>query len=163
MDHRIEYPERDCPFYRLTNSERGGRYRLIKHVLTDPHRSVLLVHTKLEIIDRSLLGKLHLYALLAPHIARHGAGNSGWCSEIGGNELLHAERKDLHLVMGCSSGFLRRSVGYVGTSDGWQDLMDNFKMDWEFRAAKEGNIALTGEIGLQGGDEFAIAIALGGS
>ena len=163
LDHRIEYPERDCPFYRLTNSERGGRYRLIKHVLTDPHRSVLLVHTKLEISDRSLLGNLHLYALLSPHIARHGAGNSGWCSEIGGNELLHAERKDLHLVMGCSSGFLRRSVGYVGTSDGWQDLMDNFKMDWEFRAAKEGNIALTGEIGLQGGDEFAIAIALGGS
>lgn len=163
LDHRIEYPERDCPFYRLTNSERGGRYRLIKHVLTDPHRSVLLVHTKLEILDRSLLGKLHLYALLAPHIARHGAGNSGWCSEIGGNELLHAEREDLHLVMGCSNGFLRRSVGYVGTSDGWQDLMDNFKMDWEFRAAKEGNIALTGEIGLQGGDEFAIAIALGGS
>src|SRR5476649_2829146 len=29
LDHRIEYPERDCVFYRLTNSERGGRYRLI--------------------------------------------------------------------------------------------------------------------------------------
>jgi hypothetical protein len=49
----------------------------------------------------------------------------------------------------------------VGASDGWQDLMDNFKMDWEFREAGEGNIALTGEINLQGGDEFAIAIALG--
>ncbi len=163
LDHRIDYPERDCPFYRLTNSERGGRYRLIKHILTDPHRSVLLVHTKLEILDDSLRGKLHLYALLAPHLARHGAGNSGWSSEIGGNKLLHAERKDLHLVMGCSSGFLRRAVGYVGASDGWQDLMDNFRMDWEFPAAKEGNIALTGEIGLQDGDEFAIAIALGGS
>ena len=163
LDHRIEYPERDCPFYRLTNSERSGRYRLIKHVLTDPHRSVLLVHTKLEILDDSLRGKLHLYALLAPHLARHGAGNSGWCSEIGGIKLLHAERKSLHLVMGCSSGFLRRSVGYVGASDGWQDLMDNFKMDWEFPVAEEGNIALTGEIKLQDGDEFAIAIALGGS
>jgi glucoamylase len=163
LDHKIEYPERDCPFYRLTNSERSGRYRLIKHVLTDPHRSVLLVHTKLEIFDASLRGKLHLYALLAPHLARHGAGNSGWSSEIGGNRLLHAERRGLHLVMGCSSGFLRRSVGYVGASDGWQDLMDNFRMDWEFPAANEGNIALIGEIGLQDGDEFAIAIALGGS
>ena len=46
LDHRIEYPERDCVFYRLTNSEPNGRYRLIKHVLADPHRSVLLVHTK---------------------------------------------------------------------------------------------------------------------
>ncbi len=163
LDHRIEYPERDCLFYRLTNSERDGRYRLLKHVLSDPHRSVLLVHTKVEMLDNSLRGKLRLYALLAPHIARHGAGNSGWCSEIGGNTLLHAERQGVHLVMGCSRGFLRRSVGYVGTSDGWQDLMKNFKMDWEFNAAEDGNIALTGEIDLQGGDGFTIAIALGGS
>ena len=37
LEHRIEYPEKDCVFYRLTNSERNGRYRLIKHVLADPH------------------------------------------------------------------------------------------------------------------------------
>jgi len=163
LDHRIEYPERDCVFYRLTNSEPNGRYRLIKHILADPHRSVVLLHTKLEVLDESLRGKLHLYALLAPHLARHGAGNYGWCSEVGGNHLLQAERKGMHLVMGCSRGFSRRSVGYVGASDGWQDLMSNFKMDWKFHHAEDGNIALTGEIDLQGGDEFTIAIALGRS
>ena len=163
LDHRIEYPERDCLFYRLTNSEPNGRYRLIKHILADPHRSVVLMHTQLEVLDESLRGKLRLYALLAPHLARQGAGNSGWCSEIGGNNLLHAERKGVHLVMGCSGGFSRRSVGYVGASDGWQDLMNNFKMDWEFRAAGHGNIALTGEIVPQGGEPFTIAIAFGRS
>jgi glucoamylase len=163
LDHKIEYPERDCPFYRLTNSERNGRYRLIKYVLTDPHRSVLLVHARLEVLDKSLHGKLRLYALLAPHIARHGAGNSGWCSEISAHKLLRAERGSTHLVMGCSAGFSRRSVGYVGASDGWQDLMDNFKMDWEFCTAENGNIALTGEIDLQHKNEFTIGIALGGS
>jgi glucoamylase len=163
LDHRVEYPERDCVFYRLTNSEPNGRYRIIKHVLTDPHRSVLLVHTKVEVLDESLHGKLRLYALLAPHLARYGAGNSGWCSEIGGNQLLQAARGEVHLLMGCTCGFSRRSVGYVGASDGWQDLMDNFKMDWEFRAAEKGNIALTGEIALHDTDEFTIGIALGGS
>src|SRR5271154_6095774 len=113
--HQIEYPERDCLFYRLTNSERNGRYRLIKHVLTDPHRSVLLVHTKLEVLDKSLRGKLKLYALLAPHLARYGAGNSGWCSEISGHKVLRAERAGTHLVMVCSTNFSRRSVGYVGS------------------------------------------------
>jgi len=49
----------------------------VKDVLTDPHRSVLLVHTKLEVFDESLRGKLRLYALLAPHLAGFGAGNSG--------------------------------------------------------------------------------------
>src|SRR5207244_11257076 len=46
LDHLIEYPARDCLFYRLTNSEPRGRYRIVKRVLTDPHLSVLLVHTK---------------------------------------------------------------------------------------------------------------------
>jgi len=163
LEHRIEYPERDCVFYRLTNSDPGGRYRLIKHVLTDPHRSVLLLHTKVEVLDESLRGKLKLYALLAPHIARYGAGNSGSCSEIGATKIIHAHREAVHLVMACSPDFSRRSVGYVGASDGWQDLMDNFKMDWEFHKAEGGNIALTGEVGLQSSGEFTIAIACGGS
>jgi glucoamylase len=163
LDHCTEYPERDCPFYRIVNTERSGRYRLIKHVLTDAHRSVLLVHTKLEIVDESLRAKLRVYALLAPHIARYGAGNSGRCVELGGNKLMHAQRADVHLLMGCSTGFGRRSVGYVGASDGWQDLIEDFSMDWEFRAAKNGNIALTGEIDLRARDEFMVAVALGGS
>ena len=159
--HQIEYPERDCVFYRLINSDPQGRYRLIKHVLTDPHRSVLLLHTKIEVRDKSLRGKLRLYALLAPHIARYGAGNSGFCSEIGATKLLHARRDSVHLVMACTPDFSRRSVGYVGASDGWQDLMGNFKMDWEFHAAESGNIALTGEVNLPKSGEFTIAVACG--
>ena len=159
LDHQIEYPEHDCLFYRLTNSDRNGRYRLVKQVLTDPHRSVLMVHTKIEVLDKALLGKLRLYTLLAPQ----GTDNSAWCSEIGGSALLHAQRGAVHLVLGSSCGFARRSVGYVGTSDGWQDLMDNFKMDWEFRTAERGNVALTGEIMLPRNGEFTIAIGCGGS
>jgi glucoamylase len=163
LNHRIEYPEPACVFYRLTNSEPDGRYRLIKHVLADPHHSVLLVHTRVEVTDAALRGKLRLYALLAPHIARYGAGNSGSCSEIAGANLIHAQREGAHLVMACNTGFSRRSVGYVGASDGWQDLMGNFKMDWEFRRAEKGNIALTGEIALPDSGEFTIAIACGAS
>lgn len=163
LDHQLEYPERDCVLYRLTNSERNGRYRIIKEVVTDPHRSVLLVHTRLEVLDETLRGKLRLYALLAPHLARHGAGNSGSTVDIGGKKLLRAARGNVHLVMGCTSGFARRSAGYVGSSDGWQDLMDNFQMDWEFVSAENGNIALTGEVDLSSGDEFTLGIALGRS
>ena len=163
LTHAIEYPERDCLFYRLTNVEPRRRYRLVKYVFADPHRSVLLVHTKLEVLDESLRGRLSVYALLAPHLAGCGAGNSGWCSEIGDNKLLHAQRKNTHLLMACSSGFSRRSVGYVGFSDGWQDLMHNFKMDWEFKAAENGNIALTAEVELRDDGEFTVAVALGRS
>src|SRR5262244_443276 len=64
LTHAIDYPERDCLFYRV-----------VKHIFADPHQSVLLVHTKVEVLDESLRRKLRLYALLAPHIAGFGAGN----------------------------------------------------------------------------------------
>jgi glucoamylase len=163
LDHQIEYPEHNSLLYRLTNSERNGRYRVVKEILTDPERPVLLVHTLLDVSDESLRGKLKLYALLAPHIAKYGAGNSGCWSEIGASKLLRAEREGFHVVLGCDSGFVRRSVGYVGFSDGWQDLMNNFKMDWEFTSAESGNIALTAEVDLRRGNQFTIAIAIGES
>jgi len=162
LDHEMEYPEKGCLFYRLTNTERNGRYRLIKHILTDPHRSVLLIRTKLEILDPALKDKLRLYALLAPHLERCGAGNSGRCVEISGSRLLQAQRGNFHLSMACTTHFTRMSAGYAGTSDGWQDLQ-NFKMDWEFASAENGNIALTGEIDPRRGDEFTVAIAFGQS
>jgi len=74
-----------------------------------------------------------------------------------------AQRENVHLVMACSTGFSRRSIGYVGFSDGWQDLMQHFKMEWEFPSAEKGNIALTGGINLPDSGEFTIAVAFGRS
>jgi len=39
--------------------------------------------------------------------------------------------------------------------------MHNFKMDWEFPAAENGNIALTAEVDLPDTGEFEIGVALG--
>lgn len=180
LRHEIEMPERGVLLYKLTNSEPAGRYRLTKHVLTDPHRSVLLVHTRLEIGDVALRGKLRLYALLSPHLGGQGAGNHADWLDLGDRTLLHAERDDFHLVLGCDRGFSRRSVGFVGTSDGWQDLFKgNFAMDWQYREARDGNVALTGEVNLAGaadgqgndgdgggaphGAEFVLGVAFGDS
>src|SRR5262245_11592732 len=127
--------------------------------MADPHQSVLLVRTRLEVHDTELRGKLRLYALLAPF----GANNSAWCREISGSPVLHAQRENVHLIAGCSVSFSRRSVGFVGFSDGWQDLMPDFRMDWEFRSAEGGNIALTGEIIPPESGEFTVAVACGGS
>ena len=151
LHHEIEMPERGALFYKLTNSDRNGRYRLIKHVLTDPHHAALLIHTRLEIMDESLRGTLKLFALLAPHLDGHGWDNRGAWLNMASRTLLHAERENVHLIFGCDHGFSRRSVGYVGTSDGWTDLFKgNFKMDWEFSSAGPGNIALFGEVNLTG-------------
>lgn len=161
LEHKTEYPEQSALLYRLTNSDREGRYRLVKEIVVDPHSAVLLMHTRLEIFDPKLRGKLRLFALLAPHLKGTGKNNSaGWCG-LDGRKLFDAQREDINMSFGCAPDFTRRSVGYVGFSDGWQDLMDNFRMDWEFERAEDGNIALTGEIDLSAGMEFTLGVGFG--
>jgi glucoamylase len=161
--HQTEYPEKNALLYRLTNSDRAGRYRVIKEIVSDPHSSVLLIHTRLEILDPELSGKLRVYALLAPHMKGTGKNNSAaWCG-LGGRKLFDVQREDINMSFGCSPDFTRRSVGYVGFSDGWQDLKDNFKMDWAFDRAENGNIALTGEVDLSRGMQFTLGVAFGHS
>lgn len=159
--HHIEYPEPNALFYRLTNSDREGRYRLVKEIVVDPHSSVLLMHARLEVLDPMLRGKLHLYALLAPHMKGTGKNNSARLCGVGGRKLIEVQREDIDLSFGCAPDFTRRSVGYVGFSDGRQDLMDNFQMDWEFEQAEDGNLALTGEIDLSDGMEFTLGVGFG--
>ena len=162
LRHEVDYPERNCLLYRLTNSDPAGRYRIVKHVLADPHRSVVLMHVRLEVADENLRRKLKMYALLAPHLLRGGSDNSAWVCEFAGRRLFHVAREDVHLSFGCEPDFTRRSVGYAGASDGWRDLVDNLRMDWEFRAAERGNIALTAELD-SSREEWTLGIALGRS
>ena len=161
LEHRIDYPEPNSLLYRLTNSDRDGRYRLIKEIIAEPHSSVLLMRARLEITDPKPRGKLRLYALLAPHVKGWGRNNSAECRGIDGQKFLAAWREDIDLMYGAVPGFLRRSIGYVGRSDGWQDLMGNFKMDWEFARAENGNLSLMGEIDLSRGMEFTLGVAFG--
>ncbi|HEV2394549.1 MAG TPA: glycoside hydrolase family 15 protein [Verrucomicrobiae bacterium] len=163
LDHQIQYPEQSTLYYLITNSEPNHRYRLIKEILADPHSSVFLMRTRLEILDESLRGKLKIYALLAPHMKGLGQHNSAWWFDIDCRPVFHVQREELHMVFGALPDFTRRSVGYVGSSDGWQDLMDNFKMDWTFQKAEDGNIALTAEIALSHDNQFVIGAAFGRS
>lgn len=163
LEYQVEYPEPGTLFYRLTTTDRESRYRLVKEIITDPHASVFLLRTRLEILEPRLAGKLRVYALLAPHIKGLGQHNSAWWLDVDCRPVFHVEREDLHMVFGAAPDFLRRSVGYVGYSDGWQDLMSNFKMDWEFQRAEDGNIALTAEMDFSAGNQAVLGVAFGRS
>jgi len=148
--------------YRCTNSDPDGRYAIVKEIITDPHLACVLQHTKLT-GDESLVSKLKLYALCAPHIEVAGWGNSGYVARVAGRTILIAERKGTWLAMAATVPFSRVSCGYVGASDGWTDLHGNFQMDWEFDRAPDGNIALTGELDLTATREFTLGLAFGKS
>src|SRR5882757_7231810 len=154
--------EPGVPAFELTNTETGGRYRIHKEVFTDPYRNVVLQKIRFE----PLQGKLsdyRLYALLSPHLANFGDGNTGWVGDYKGLSMFLAEHGGTALALASSAPWKKMSVGFVGTSDGWQDLAEHFQMEWEYQRADNGNIACTGEIDLAAcNGEFVLALGFGG-
>ncbi len=76
--------------------------------------------------------------------------------------MLFAQRDGSALAFACSVPWLKRSVGFVGFSDGWQDLLAHKAMTWEYTRAEDGNVALTAEIDLKRcKGEFVIAVGFG--
>ncbi len=154
--------EPGVPVYELTNTDIQGRYRILKEVLSDPYRNVVLQKIRFEPLQGSL-GDYRLYALLAPHLANFGTGNTGWVGDYKGVPMLFADRGACALAFACSSPWRKMSVGFSGFSDGWQDLSQNYQMTWEYTRAENGNIALTGEVDLAAcGGEFVLALGFGG-
>ena len=137
-----------------------GRYTLVREMISDPHYPVVLVHVRLE-GDEELLSRLHVYALLSPHLEGGGMGNSARVADVAGKRVVIAWRDAISLTMSADCGLSRASCGYVGASDGWQDLKQNFKMDWEFGSALDGNIAIMGEIPMEHTREFTLGIGFG--
>lgn len=136
------------PAFSIVNTCRQGRYRIEKTILTDPQRDTVLQQTRLFAL-KGELSDYRLYVLLAPHLGNHGAGNTGWMGEYKDVPMLFAERDGSALALACSVPWRNRSVGFVGFSDGWQDLSSHKQMTWVYARAENGNVALTAEIDLE--------------
>src|SRR5579872_3210609 len=125
--HDIATQVEGVPAFRLTNTCDKHRYRIEKEILADPTREVILQKVRLTPLQGALTD-YGLYALLAPHLGNCGGGNTAWVDEVKGVPMLFAERDGTALALACSTGWSRRSVGFVGVSDGWQDLTQNKRM-----------------------------------
>ncbi|HEV3207110.1 MAG TPA: glucan 1,4-alpha-glucosidase [Terriglobales bacterium] len=154
--------EPGVPVYELTNTELEGRYQIQKEVFSDPYRNVVLQRIRFVPL-KGTLSDYRLYALLSPHLANAGAGNTGWVGDYKGTPMLLAQRDDCALSFACSTPWRNMSVGFVGFSDGWQDLSQHYQLAWNYTRAENGNIALTGEIDLAAcGGECVLALGFGG-
>jgi glucoamylase len=81
--------------------------------------------------------------------------------QVAGRRVLLAWKGGTSLALACDRGFTRSSCGYVGASDGYQDLMSDMTMSWCFGQALNGNIAVMGEIDAARHREFNVVIGLG--
>lgn len=147
--YTIETPSPTVPLPTVTHE--GDGYRLALEIVPDPAREALLLRYRLEGEGATL------YPLLAPHLGANGADNDAWLDERGG---LCAVGGAEALVLLSDTGFSKRSVGYVGVSDGWQDFARNGSMRWSFDRAAHGNVALMGELS---GPEGVLVVGFAGT
>ncbi len=148
--------------YRITNYDPDGRYAIYKEVIADSGLPCILQYTQLK-GNADVLADLHLYVYLTPHLESSGWHNNAYVVEVAGQELLVAERNGAWLAMGATVPLTKLSCGYVGYSDGLTDIRSDYRMDWEFDKAPDGNVALTGELDFRSKPEFILGIALGNS
>ena len=160
LESSIEYIGEYGLGARIINADPDGRYQIQAEVISDPHQPCVLLATTLR-GDPAFIRDLHLYVLLAPHLEVGGHNNNGNVARIAGREFLTAHKQGTWLALAATVPFVRRSCGYVGTTDAWQQLARNFRLTDEFAAATDGNIALCGELDLRESQQFTLALGFG--
>jgi glucoamylase len=153
-NHRVELVDRHSLTYRQIDTAKSGRYRIVKTYVTDPARDALLVDVRFE----SLTGRPYrVYALFDPALANNGNDDSGTTAA---GALLARDAKAGSALIATPS-FTRTSTAYLGASDGWADLRDDFTMDWQYRSSPNGNVAQTALTRLDGVHSRHLTLALG--
>ena len=160
---RLTWLAPGVPGFRIENTCREGRYRIVKEIVADPHRDAVLQRIRFEPLTGDL-DDFRAYVLLAPHVGNAGAHNTAWTGEFKGTPVLCASRDGSALAVASSPDWTAMSAGFVGISDGWQDLTAHGAMTWHFDRAEDGNVALMGEVDLAAcGGTFEVALAFGDS
>ncbi|MCB9253928.1 MAG: hypothetical protein H6617_04535 [Bdellovibrionaceae bacterium] len=145
-----------APAFEVIERDRAGRYEIQKTIWADPDSDTLLQQVRFI----AHVEGLSLYYLHKPAAANSLFGDSAQSEP----ELLAGEENGVFSawqVVRVSKGWKKKSVGYVGKSDGFTDLQSDFKMDYAFESAPQGNVALTGQIDIPsevGSYDFSVSI-----
>jgi glucoamylase len=165
----------------LVNTANNGKYRIEKRIFTDPNRDSLVVRVTFTALVGHL-GDFNLYTLYHPALDDAGTATTASSMTVNGTLLFAAQ----HVVsagtldQGDASVLLTSlpfkagmmSSGFVGLSDGWQDLKGSqppdFTMNWTYDSATNGNVAQMGQFDLSAhaGDtaiQFDLVLGFGNS
>ena len=156
----ISRPDPPALVVDVQTAEPGGAFRLSKRILTDPDRATLVVHGRYD-AGSAEAAENRLFVLLAPHVEGRGRSNSARIVRHRGRTYLVAWRHDTYLALACSEDFSASSCGFVGVSDGWQDVARNGRLTVRHTAALDGNVALCGQIAAVPGRPFTLALGFG--
>jgi len=140
------------PAYRLTNTDKQGRFVIIKDVFTDPDHQTLMLRVTLK----ALKGPVTPYVVLDPSVANTSGDDTG----LANVSRLAAFEGDTALSLHPSIPFQKASTGFTG-KDALADLLKTGALG-ELKSAtgEKGNVRAVGSF-KPVGDSFTFDLALG--
>lgn len=156
---QVSYYDAEGLTVRIVGTEATGAYSIEQFIVTDPRTAVVRMHTRMELHRPNL----RVYVLFKP--AAQGRASDDYGRFDSAERAMFgadtAGGEGFHSALVAQPAFSEGSVGFVGFTDGWQDLSQNFRLTRFAHLAGPGNVAITGEIPLQGATSFAFDLALG--
>ena len=157
-DHAVRLVEPRALAYEQVNTAKSGRYRITKTYVTDPERSSVLVRVRFEALQP---GDYRLFVLHDPAMGNSSRHDIASRRGNGRDVALVASEGPTAGALVAARGFERTSSGFVGTSDGWTDLEEDMRLDFDYDTATDGNVLQTGELALEEGPSTEVTLALG--
>lgn len=141
--------------YKIINRDKEGKYEIEKHIFTDPDQQSLFV----RVIFRAYEKGLTPYLYLNPHINNTGSNDKAWVR----NATLNAAEENKFLTVISSKKFRQSSVGFVGISDGINELKDNGHLVhiYESTGDETGNVAMIAKLNPMTTNESTYDIVIG--
>jgi len=149
----------------IAGHEKNNRYSFVQKIVTDPAMPVVRIHTEFHGAPN-----LRIFILFKPTVENTAWANAGYTRSSGliachlnsarAIRSSNCDENSTHVALLSGTGFGKTSAGYVGFTDGWQDLSRNFHITESITSSGPGNIALTGEIPTGGKSEVNYDLAV---
>ncbi|MGB4813128.1 MAG: glycoside hydrolase family 15 protein [Methylophilaceae bacterium] len=143
-NYEVRQPSPGVPV--VTIIHRHPRFTFTLQICPSQSRDVLLLRYQLE-GDESL----RPYALMAARLGGDAEADQASVSNHNGRTVLCAEQGPFGLALAAaaqdgSDAWQRCSVGYLESSDGWQNFNQLGRMTWQYDTAGPGAVSLMGEL-----------------
>ena len=141
------------PAYKVTTTDRQGRFTIEKRIFTDPDRNALFV----RVTVRALKGPATPFLVLEPHMANTGGGDAGAASP----SALTANEGKAFLSLKASAPFVAATVSDLVNNDALTPLKSAKLTGMATTGDKRGAIVLTAELPEQTSGETIYDLAIG--
>jgi glucoamylase len=149
--------------YQIVNTDTAERWRLTTTFVTDPSRPTLLIDVEFVSLDSR---PYQLYAIYQPQLnnplIEAPLNESGVTKDSA--LLASDEQKQVASALVAAPALTETSNGYLGTSDGWTELSQHYRLTAHDSSVPNGTVVQTGRLpvtGLRGSQHLTLALGFG--